>query len=243
MPVITCPKCGARIRCPDGFAGPKARCPKCQHLFDLSESPAEHDWSQAPPAVRRPTADPVPEPTPPPGPQQPFPAAWEEPAGADMARLAVFAAIGFPVLIGLVAAVAVWSTRYGEREGLVLFWALILLLLCLGYLAFLFAVGVWVVRDAYARNHEGALWVVLYGVPHLIFAALPVPSFVFVSSAGQMAKWFMLWVLGLLFWLVFSWSGLLLYTLGRRRGRLTSCPTCENRRLPYTKSCPHCGHE
>ena len=48
------------------------------------------------------------------------------------------------------------------------------------------------------------------------------------------------WVLVILFT---HWFGLLIYLASRPHGMLTVCTTCSNKRLAFSKRCPHCGHE
>jgi hypothetical protein len=117
----------------------------------------------------------------------------------------------------------------GLAVGVVLVTAVVALI----YLGFVFWMMSWVARDAYNRSHEGALWAIIYAVPHLVLTA-PVSFLLFVPVVG--------WIL-MLPGLLVSWSGFLVYILSRRKGRLKRCPNCDNRHLDYVYQCPHCGGE
>ena len=47
------------------------------------------------------------------------------------------------------------------------------------------------------------------------------------------------WVIVILFT---HWVGLLVYLASRPHGMLKVCDTCANKRLVYSKTCPHCGN-
>jgi hypothetical protein len=108
---------------------------------------------------------------------------------------------------------------------------LLIFLAVLAYFVLVVAVMVWVARDADNRGHEGAVWGIIYAVPQLLWFTFPV--LLFIPIIG----WMLIPVSAVL-----SWLGFVVYLCARRRGNLTDCGSCRNKRLEYVKTCPHCGH-
>jgi hypothetical protein len=96
-----------------------------------------------------------------------------------------------------------------------------------------FAVAVWIARDATNHGHEGSLGVMLFLAPHFTTAVLP--------AASSVVGFFVL-LFSVAFLLVFSWAGLPLYLFARRRGELVHCGTCSNRHLHYARRGTHCDY-
>jgi hypothetical protein len=115
----------------------------------------------------------------------------------------------------------------GGALGVALF--VLLLVLGLAYLVLVFGVGVWIVRDAHNRGHEGALWTMIFFAPHGTLAVWPT-----LSLVG-----FLSWALLIVFLFPLSWIGLPFYLLSRRRGVLMLCEACGNQRLGYAKEWSH----
>jgi hypothetical protein len=111
--------------------------------------------------------------------------------------------------------------------------------LILAYWVFVIGCMVWVGRDAYDRGHEGGLWVIVYILPHL-FVGLPYGTGFMVALMILLPLPFFL--VGSPIALTISWLGFIVYLLVRRRGTLTACMQCGNKRLEYAKLCTHCGH-
>jgi hypothetical protein len=116
-------------------------------------------------------------------------------------------------------------------------------------------VGPWIARDAYAREMAGLGWASFYYVFHLCSRALFFSVFLPLFTVQNLAQRFHLEVrieysddveavlrivLGVLVELI-AWVGLFAYLYARRRGKLSSCRSCPNRRLAYLVVCPHCG--
>jgi hypothetical protein len=131
----------------------------------------------------------------------------------------------------------------GAKAGFALGFVLLTLALIVVYAFFVYWMMSWVARDSYNRGHEGALWAVIYIIPHLWFsvpytAFVFFPALTFVSPIG-----FVFWITGLIVILPLSWSGFAVYLASRRKGILVSCEHCHNKRLEYVRQCSHCGHQ
>jgi hypothetical protein len=118
-----------------------------------------------------------------------------------------------------------------SRTALTTAVGLAILVAGIAYVLFVFGMMVWVATDARNRGMESALWGIIYIVPQLA-TIWSLPFGVLVPVFG--------WVY-LLVALPFSWSGLCVYVLARRSGRLVQCSYCPNNRLDYVRTCPHCG--
>ena len=55
---IGCPKCNAKLRVPDEAAGAQAKCPYCEHVFDVNQAPPVD--SSDPPPPPPPRTEPLP---------------------------------------------------------------------------------------------------------------------------------------------------------------------------------------
>jgi hypothetical protein len=110
--------------------------------------------------------------------------------------------------------------------------AVVLLGVGVGYFLTVLLVASWIGRDAGNRGHEGGAWAVLFFAPHFLPVILPVVAtllglvYLLFATAGLALA---------------AWSGLPIYLLARRRGRLEPCKNCGLSRLEYVRACPHCG--
>jgi hypothetical protein len=115
---------------------------------------------------------------------------------------------------------------------------LLLIVVAIAYMVLVFGVMVWVARDAYNRGHEGALWAIIYIVPHLLVSwPYSLIGLVMAATIIGLAVW-----IPVLFPVVaLSWSGLPVYLCSRRRGVLAVCQACGLKHLEYVARCPHCA--
>lgn len=110
-------------------------------------------------------------------------------------------------------------------------------LLFIAYVVGIFAVGIFLARDASARGLPPLPWAAAYFLSHAVGPTLggvvATPLLVTFPPLGVMA--------GLILSLVGGWYGGLMYLAVRRPGTKSPCPRCRNVRLKYLVTCPHCG--
>ena len=223
MPNVACPGCGRRILLAVDDMTKTIACLRCDTHFN----PVTGETVEAPVRARD---APEPEPS--------YDPVYEPPARPSMAPL--FAIVGMLAVVGLTAIVVAVVKSGDRKQAAKKETKEAPVVVRRADPAPRAARSEWEDEMAETRAREKA-WLIFWVVFLVLYLTglCLLLAWVAKDAKNRGIDGGAVWVLVILF---ISVIGLLVYLASRPMGSLGTCANCHNRRLMYTKHCPHCGH-